>query len=536
MHACRTLPMTRVSRPLPTSLWWIAVLVLFAVRLAHLGGPLDDPHSWRQCDTVWYTRAFVRGGIDLLHPKVSWMGGHGTLILEFPLPEAISALLGRAFGMSDVWDRLVALAFFVLATIYFHRIARAVAGPGAARLATLAWLALPLSQFYSRAAHVDFAAVAFAHGFLWHAMQAMRRGSPAHAVASGVCGALAAMIKAPDLLPLLAPLAVAWAAVPGLASAALAAASLAITGGAFLAWHRHVNAVNAAAPDWFFLPGYYKEVNPWWWYVGSWSQRLERAAWTKLAHRLLFDVATPVGAVLSPVALAWRRPCDADAEPAAASMPWPAATAATGRFARTGPVPGAVAFTIAWLAGAMAHLLVFFPLAVIHNYYEIPFVAPVALAVGLGLDVLMRRRAAGVIALLLFIAGSFVTIQTLGYYRIDWLRVEGGTAIAARTAAADLVIAVDHGSGYSDPRLLERADRAGWSLASSDVTPDRVRRLAGLGARWMAVVTSPEHVQRGEVGLPGWLAPARVGTVTLVHAGQPVGTLDLYDLRRMPPA
>ncbi|MCC6650551.1 MAG: hypothetical protein IT348_05335, partial [Candidatus Eisenbacteria bacterium] len=85
--------------------WPLALLGLFVLRLPHLFGPLDDPHSWRQADTVHYTWQFVRHGIDLLHPRVNWLGGHGTLIFEFPLPEGIAALFGRAFGYTPAWDR-----------------------------------------------------------------------------------------------------------------------------------------------------------------------------------------------------------------------------------------------------------------------------------------------------------------------------------------------------------------------------------------------------------------------------------------------
>jgi hypothetical protein len=72
--------------PFETLAWLAAAVFLLALRIPHLSGPLDDPHSWRQCDTVGYSLAFARHGIDLLHPSVVWLGAHRTLILEFPLP------------------------------------------------------------------------------------------------------------------------------------------------------------------------------------------------------------------------------------------------------------------------------------------------------------------------------------------------------------------------------------------------------------------------------------------------------------------
>lgn len=488
--------------------WWGAALLLLLPRLAHLRGPLDDPHSWRQCDTVVYTLDFHRHGIDLLHPAVCWLGAHRTLIFEFPLVEALSAMLYRVAGPDPFADRVVALGFYLLATAYFHLIVRGVAGRRPAWLATLVWLALPLGQFYSRAAHVDFAATAFAHALLYHLGRAFARRSVPHALAAGGAGALAAMIKAPYVVPVVAPLALAWLAAPAVATAVLAATALGITAVAFAVWRRHVDAVNAAAPDWSFLPGYYREVNPLWWYFGHMAQRLDAAAWVKLARRLVFDVASPLGAVVAVAGLGWRD----------------RRTSTT----RVGPRVGARAFALAWLAGALLYLAVFFPLNVIHNYYQIPFLAPVALLAGLGLDAVWRHHVtAGAIALLVLVGTAFWTVRSLGYYRVDWLRVEAGRAIAARVPAGELVVASDHGAGYSDPRLLARADREGWSLAIPDLTPGRVDTLRTLGARWVAVVTDPGHPT---LASPAFLVPRRVAEVPLAHDGVPLGTLHLHAL------
>ena len=486
---------------------WLGGLgvALAALRLFHLGGPLDDPHSWRQCDTAHYSLDFARHGIDLLHPAVCWLGSHRVLIFEFPLPEALSALLQRAFGPGVVWDRVVALAFFLLATGYFLAIARLVAGRRAAALATLAWLALPLGQYYSRAAHVDFAATAFAHALLYHALRAMRGRSLPHALAAAAGGALAAMIKAPYVLPLLPPLALAWLAAPGLAAAALAALPLAGTALAFALWRRHVDAVNGAAPDWSFLPGYYKEVNPVWWYFGDLAQRLRAAGWVRIGQRMLHEVLTPAGVLLAAAGMALR--------------------------AAAAPRPGPRAFAVAWALGTLVFLLVFFPLNVIHDYYQIPFLAPAALFAGLGLDALWRRPPLGALALLVFVAVAVGHVRVPRYYRVDWLRVEAGAAIAARVPPGDLVAVSDHGSEYSDPRLLFRADREGWALRMQDLTPPLLARLAGLGARWLAVVTDPEYPG---LAPPAFLAPARTARVPVTHAGRTLGTLELYDLRRGP--
>src|SRR5439155_15329598 len=86
----------------------------------------------------------------------------------------------------------------------------------------------------------------------------------------------------------------------------------------------------------------------------------------------------------------------------------------------------------------------------------------------------------------------------------------------------------DYGAGYSDPRLLVRSDHGGWPLAIGDLGRERLGRLEGLGARWVAVVSDPGHP---EMRPPAVLAPGLVSSAPIVHDGRRLGTLYLYDLR-----
>ncbi len=186
-----------------------------------------------------------------------------------------------------------------------------------------------------------------------------------------------------------------------------------------------------------------------------------------------------------------------------------------------------------WILGALLYLLVFFPLNVIHDYYQMPFLAPAAMLIGLGADAAwsalpdLSGMSAGVLVFGLFLVLALVAVVPLGYYRIDWLRVEAGQAIRARVPDRDLLVIADHNSGWSDPRLLYRADREGWPLAAADLTPARLDTLRALGARWVAVVTDPEDPA---IQPPPFLAPARVADVPLQHAGRELGRLELFRL------
>ena len=146
----------------------LLVAVLIGQRLAHFGPFLDEPHSWRQCDTANFAWAFYDKGISLLKPSVCWMGNHPHVIFEFPLPEAITALLYNIFGPRLAYARATTLMFFLGATGFLAAIVARLSSPRLALLTALVYLALPLALFYSRAVHMDFSAVCFAHAMVYY--------------------------------------------------------------------------------------------------------------------------------------------------------------------------------------------------------------------------------------------------------------------------------------------------------------------------------------------------------------------------------
>ncbi|MFC1806307.1 hypothetical protein ACFL09_04925, partial [Planctomycetota bacterium] len=151
------------DRLLDGRLWfWLLVVALVAVRFRHMGEIIAGPHSGRQCDTAFYALDFYRNGIDLLHPSVCWLGAHKTLALEFPLPEAVMALAYHVVGPRLLVARLLTLAAYLGSAFYLYKLIAYMRSPRTAKLATLLYLAAPLSLVYSRAVHVDFWAVLYA--------------------------------------------------------------------------------------------------------------------------------------------------------------------------------------------------------------------------------------------------------------------------------------------------------------------------------------------------------------------------------------
>ncbi len=471
----------------------LCMALLLATRAGHLTGPVDEPHSWRQCDTAFYALDFHREGIDLFHPAVCWMGGHKTLALEFPLPEALMALAYGLFGCHLVVARLVTLLFFCGAAAYLFLLVRRLFGERAAWPALAVYLVLPLGQFYSRALHVDFSAVFFAHAMTWHLLRGYERHSVAHNLAGLLFGVLAFLVKAPYAFYFALPLAAVMVSRFNRRAFAWFLVCLAVPTAVFLLWQVHAGAVNNAAPDWDYLPGYFKFVGMGQWYFGALALRFQPQLWGIVLSRLFHDVASAAGALLLLVGV----------------------LSAAGR--RAVPQAGGRLFLCCWLAGLAGYLLIFFNLNQIHDYYQIPFLAPAALLIALGVqqirDLVARHlpgMAPAAVPLLLAILalGAFWTAETR-YYYIDHLRVEAGQVIAAGTPEGALVIVAAEmpDTDCRDPRILYRAGRCGWSVHLPQLTPDLIGRLRAEGADYLALVAPATDDIEAVFGYPAETVP-----------------------------
>uniref|UniRef100_UPI0025CE9B3E ArnT family glycosyltransferase n=1 Tax=Algoriphagus sp. TaxID=1872435 RepID=UPI0025CE9B3E len=173
------------------------VFLLIAVRFFHLGKQIDQPHDWRQCDTAYYIQDFYENGIDLLYPAVCWMGNSDTLALEFPLPEAVVAVGYNLFGESIPLARICFLVFFLGAVYYLYKIVRLLSNVSMARIATLVYLSLPLSFFYSRAVHIDFSVIFLAHAMVYYFFRGIDNRNGWYVLLSGAITTLAFLIKIP---------------------------------------------------------------------------------------------------------------------------------------------------------------------------------------------------------------------------------------------------------------------------------------------------------------------------------------------------
>ena len=427
--------------------FYLAIVLLISIRLWHFGPSIDEPHAWRQCDTAYYIQDFFENGIDLLHPAVCWMGATDTLALEFPLPEAMAAVCYWIFGESIPLARLVFLLFFIGATYYFHQIIDFLFGIELARLATLIYLALPLSYFYSRAIHIDFSVIFFTHVMVYYFLIGIGRKKGIFILLSAFAACFSFTIKAPYAFYWALPMlwfsidrkAFIWA-IPYMGAYFLPVLL-------FLLWQWHVRMINDQAPDLDYILHYHKMTQSSGWYFGTWRQRLSLYPWWVLFQRGILDVAGLGGIAVFVLGLMKIRKLD--------------------NFQ----------FLIYWMTGVILYVLIFFNLNFVHNYYQIPLLAPVAAIVGRGVQMLGSYHVRlYCISLSLIVAANLWYAET-HYFIKQPVYEEIGRLIQYNTPDRALVIVTFDRMDCRNPQLLYRARRRGWSVEEAALKPIVIERL-----------------------------------------------------------
>lgn len=448
---------------------WLILLLLGAFRMFHLGEQIDLPHSWRQYDTKQYIDAYYYDEVPFLEPSVCWMGGHKTLLLEYPLPEYLVAKLYSLFGPHLVVARLFFLFFFLVSAYYLFRSLQIVFGNSRIpEIATLVYGMLPLSLYFSRAVHIDFFVFAFAFGALYYALRALRDRKIVYLFLSCAFTTVGFVIKAPYFFFLIPPIllyayqqrAFRWL-LPRSLMFALPVILLVL-------WTSYVKKVNDSIPDWSVIPNFNRFTEMWYWYFGAWSQRMSLANWATIGGRVVQEVFGVAGSLLGVLALLLARK---------SKEGW---------------------WALSLLLGTALYVLVFFNLNLMHDYYQMPFLVVASVLIAMAVDFLFRRienRPALAKSLLVGCVG-LVLVESVVFAETHYYATEAelehiAGEIRKNTKREDLVIVCHGGLTPQCPLLLQPAGRYGWSIPLTDVTPAMIYALyRDAGATHLAVVYS----------------------------------------------
>lgn len=446
-----------------------------AVRYPTLRQPLIEAHAFRQTQTAFTARIFHQSGIDVLHPQVPVLGEPWSIPFEFPLFQVLATVpMNLGVGV-DAAMRLTSLLFFITTAVLVWLVVRHVTrSTVSASAATVFFCFSPFSLLWSRTSLMEFLATAAAVGYAWTAIRWWDCRRRPWAFVAALLGVVAMLVKLTTGLFWVLPIAgwilsddrggglrerVRRALHPGLAG---------IVGPGLVAgllWTRHADAVKGGTSTTVWLTSSHLTE----WNFGTVAQRSLAQHWITVFDRmeqLLVGRYVCIALVVAALVLTTRR--------------W---------------------FWLSIVATALAPILVFFNLYVVHDYYLAAVSPAIAMLLGAGVGDLADRirsrsfvvpTALGLVALWLVVSLSTTTpYWRAGYKQVD-LRKEGNPLpfeIADNSRPTDRVVAV--GLDW-DPTVFYQADRRGTMLVDEAKTGyPTVTLLEDLRRRGYELFVSP---------------------------------------------
>lgn len=250
------------------------------VRIPTLAQPLVEAHGFRQTQTAYTALEYHRGGIDLLHTPLPVLGPPWEVPFEFPVFQAIGALVMGAGIAPDTALRLTSLLMFVVVITLVFAIVRLEVGSGPAWAAATIVAVIPLGFLWSRTATIETSALAASLGTVYAGLRWDRSGDRRIlAIALGLA-VLAGLIKITTAFIWIGP-AVLFLSRSRLAALAIAGAAA----GSGAAWAMYTDGIKLGASATAPLTSSITQR----WAIGTLAERLDPTAWGSI---LLWSVGS----------------------------------------------------------------------------------------------------------------------------------------------------------------------------------------------------------------------------------------------------
>ena len=176
------------------------LLVGLLVRLPSLNGPLLAISSFRQAETAYPALIYHQQGINLLVPQLPVLGKPWQVPFEFPLFQAMAAVIMNLGGGIDWSMRISSVICFVATAVAVWGLVRHLSTRTAACIALLVFLVSPFDVFWSRASMIEYMATAFSVGYVWAGMVWIDTRQRRFAALAIVLGTLAMLVKVTSAL------------------------------------------------------------------------------------------------------------------------------------------------------------------------------------------------------------------------------------------------------------------------------------------------------------------------------------------------
>jgi len=458
---------------------FIIVLVALFSRLYKIDIPLADHHSWRQSDTAAVARNFARDGINLIYPQLdnkapthapTDANPERLYLVEFPVYNAIVALVYNIWGVKEMLARLVTVFFSLVSTVVLFLIAKRYFGRLTGLLAAAFFAVLPYNIYFGRVILPEPMMVASSLVAIYLFSMWLEKKQWFYYVFSLIFITLAFLVKPYSLflVPVFFYLVVRGKGVKGVFS-----------------WQVVLFGVLSVIP-----------LMAWRFYISSMPEGVPASGWLLNSENIRFKGAF----------LRWM---------VFERMDKLILTAGGIFLFLLGIIlaPGKKEKWLfhTWLAGIFLYFFVFAKGNVTHDYYQIIFVpiGCIFMAKGgkfllLGAKGLLNRP----ISYLVFIFSvililAFGVYEVRGFYNLQMGVDLAGRAVDELTPKDSLVITGD----TADVTLLYNCNRFGWAIgygAAYPVNPETIEMLKGRGADYY-VTTKVGEVGRDKK-LSGYLA------------------------------
>lgn len=408
----------------------------FLLRTYRLDNPVADWHSWRQSDTAAVARSFATEEFNILYPKAHnyFKQSPGDLsnpnryfLNEFPLYNAMVAIIYKLYGVKEVYARLVSIFASSLTVIFLYLLVKKYQSKFVAGLSALFYAILPYNIYYGRVIMPDPTYILFSVLALYLVTLWLEKESIILAILAGICLALAMLVK-PYAIFLGLP--VAYLILRKWRLKAVKKVSFYLFGFLalipFILWRIHINR----HPEGMFGSE---------WLINATNIRFKGSFF----RWIIFDRMNRLIFATGGFVLFWL-----------------------GLIAQRTKKEGL--FFLSWLIAIALYIAYFAMGNVTHDYYQIPLVPIGCIYMAKGFEFLwtleqdqigrMINKSLAVIFVLLMLAFGWYEVR--GYFNINrWEIVKAGKRIDELTPKEAKVIAP-----YDrDPAFLYQTNRNGWS-------------------------------------------------------------------------
>lgn len=437
----------------------VIILLGISLRVIHITNPLLDRGGWRQTATASVARNFYTNNFNIFYPQIDWGGASpGYAESEFEISPFIVALIYKITGVQEWVGRLLAVLFSVGSMGLLYRLSRKYFGINTALFSTAFFVICPLNIYYSRTFMPESSMIFFSIAFIYYFSEWFDNENWTNFLLTGLCGALALLIKIPTLY---------------LGFPIVGLAYIKYNKSLFIKWKLWLLAGIILLPSilWYsHAHQIFKEYGLTFaiWDIGhdKWGNIqiwLDKEFYLTLFHRFKGEVLTPIGLCLFLFGLVLK-------------------------------VRQKKEFLFHfWLLGIIIYFFIVAVGNIVNNYYQLPLVPVASIFIGKALTLFINKKLLSekvigwIIITIAFLSISLFSYQEIkGFYY--WSRpIYFAGKTVDKLVEKDALIIVGNDTIYHGPEGLYYSNRKGWYANLFEINPEYVEGCRKQGAKYLVI-------------------------------------------------